>query len=123
MARPILETLAQLRRGALLPDFSDRMADLVKAVQMSGRGGSITLKLTVKPAGKGTVRNVVLEDEITVKAPAPDKEATIFFPTDDGSLVRNDPNQRELALSPVPDPLAGGAPVRVEEKTGEIHRV
>jgi len=135
MARPILETLGQLRRGLLLSDLSERMADLVKQVKATGRGGKLTLTLTVKPAGKGVVRNVVVEDEVALKLPAPDKEATIFFPTEDGSLSRSDPNQYPLPLAAVPaaaaaapavvnvPPGPGGPAVSVEVSTGEVVRL
>lgn len=110
--RPILETLREIRRGALLDDCAQALADVVSRVSQTGKPGSFTLKLTVKPAGRGSVRTVVLEDDVSTKLPGADKEVTIFFPTEDGGLSRSDPAQIPLALRGVET---------IDRSTGEIH--
>jgi hypothetical protein len=99
--RPIIDTLREIRHGAMLDEASGELAEVVKRVAETGKAGALTLRLTVKPAGRGSVRTVVIEDEVVAKLPAPDKEVTIFFPTEDGNLSRQDPTQLPLGLRPV----------------------
>jgi hypothetical protein len=112
--RPILETLREVRHGALLNEMADELAQVVKAVADSGKAGALVLKLTVRPAGKGSVRTVVMEDDLTAKMPTPNKEVTIFFPTEDGTLSRTDPAQMPLGLRPA------GPPPSIDPQTGEV---
>lgn len=101
MARPILETFREIRKGAFLDEAALRLQELVNAVTLTGKGGSLTLKLSVQPAGRGRVTTVVVGDQITLALPQPDREVTIFFPTPDGALSRSDPQQMPLGLAPV----------------------
>lgn len=108
--RPIVDTLRELRHGAMLDEASEEMAEVVKRVAETGKAGALLIKLTVKPAGRGMVRTVVIEDDVTSKLPEPDKEVTVFFPTSDGNLSRSDPSQMNLGLrsvDPVFDPETG----------------
>jgi len=109
--RPIVDTLREIRHGAMLDEAASELAEVVKRVAETGKAGALTLKLTVKPAGRGSVRTVVIEDEVQTKLPAPDKEVTVFFPTGDGNLSRQDPSQMDLGLRAVE---------RVDPETGEI---
>jgi hypothetical protein len=113
--RPILETLRDVRHGALLNEMADELARVVGAVAESGKAGALVLKLTVRPAGKGSVRTVLLEDDLVAKLPSPNKEVTIFFPTPDGGLSRSDPDQMPLGLRVAEPP----AP-KFDPQTGEI---
>lgn len=109
--RPIVDTLREIRRGAMLDEASEQLAEIVKRVAETGRAGAISLRLTVKPAGRGAVRTVVIEDDVSAKLPEPDKEVTVFFPTADGNLSRQDPTQMSLGLRTVE---------AVDPDTGEI---
>jgi hypothetical protein len=108
--RPIVDTLRELRHGAMLDEASEEMAEVVKRVAETGKAGALLIKLTVKPAGRGMVRTVVIEDDVSSKVPEPDKEVTVFFPTADGNLSRQDPAQMNLglrAVEPAFDPETG----------------
>lgn len=103
MARPILETLREIRRGAFLDEAAQGLQELVNRVTATGKGGTLTLKLSVSPAGRGSsVRTVLVLDNIAVNLPSPDREVTVFFPTPNGDLQRSDPAQMPLGLTPVP---------------------
>lgn len=108
--RPIVDTLRELRHGAMLDEASEQLAEVVKRVRETGKSGALTIRLTVKPAGRGAVRTVVIEDDVANKLPEPDKEVTVFFPTEDGNLSRQDPTQMNLglrAVEPAFDPETG----------------
>jgi hypothetical protein len=112
MPRPILETLREIRRGAFLDEAAEKLHELVSAVTASGKGGTLTLRLTVQPAGRGNaVRTVIVVDQITSNLPAPDREVTVFFPTEAGELSRSDPSQLPLGLRPVETPVQPVQPI------------
>jgi hypothetical protein len=116
-ARPILETLGQIRRGSMLDECAEKLQEVVAHVARYGKPAKLTISLTVKPASKGATRTVVVEDSVEAKLPKVDVEPTVFFPTVDGHLSRTDPSQMELGLRGVPAPGE-----RVDTQTGEIYR-
>lgn len=91
-------TIAQINAGGSADELSRHLAELVKAVKATGKGGSITYKLTVQPASRGEVVAVKLVDDINVKMPKLSRPESIFFSTDDGTLQRTDPRQEEMNL-------------------------
>jgi hypothetical protein len=99
-AGPFAATLQQIRKGELHAELGDSLRDLVAGVMTIGKPGSLTLKITVKPAAKNADM-VIVEDEITVKDPRPDRPASLFYATDEGGLTRHNPNQPELPLRQV----------------------
>lgn len=50
MPRPIIETLHHLEGGCFLDDAGDKLAEIVKAVDASGKPGKLTLTITVRKA-------------------------------------------------------------------------
>lgn len=104
VVRPFADFLRDVGKGACHDELSEKLNDLVTAVEETGKAGSITLTLTVKPMEKGNVNALLVSDAITVKKPTTPRKASVFFP-DGGNLVRNDPNQPELSgLRDVSDP-------------------
>lgn len=121
MARAIFDILREIRAGALLNEATDGLAELVRAVNDTGKGGEISIRLKLKTAGPGSV-TILVDAEVIKKIPEPDREVAFFFPTKDGSLTKQDPNQMALGLRPV---SADGEPSlaqreRVDTETGEI---
>ena len=101
--RPFLETLRELRNGATLDDLSEQMAALVAAVRDSNKSGSLTLKISIKPATRNDATTVLIDDEVVVKMPKAERSATIMFTTEDNSLSRDNPRQQKLNLRGVQD--------------------
>jgi hypothetical protein len=97
---PFAATLAEIRKGELHAEITDALRELVAGALEIGKPGTLTLKLTVRPAAKNA-EMVVIEDDLTVKAPRPDRPGSLFFATDDGSLSRHNPNQPELPFRSV----------------------
>ena len=91
--RTFAQTLSTLRSGELTDELDVTMRELVKAVDESGKVGTITLTLKLKPTKSGAIE---LADDIKCKMPQSDKVTTILFPTVEGNLQRNDPAQGEL---------------------------
>jgi hypothetical protein len=83
-------------------------------VKATGKAGSLTLSLKIKPPKKGGMAYLLIEDAISVKEPKLDKSDTVFFPIADNGLSRQDPSQSELPF--------GRQRTTVDGATGEILR-
>jgi hypothetical protein len=100
-SRPFAETLAELNSGAVSDEMSVKLADLVCAVQATGKKGSLTLTITIAPY-KGNSRTVEIAASTTVKKPVDHPHAGVFFAGTNGQLSRNDPQQPTLPLVDAP---------------------
>ena len=92
--------IAGQRDGDCLFEASEKLTELVQKVRDRLRPGEITLKIKISPANGAKV--VTITDEIIVKMPKEEKEATLMFTNEDGSLTRKNPDQKELVLREVP---------------------
>lgn len=103
--------LRNQRKGVLAAELSDKLAELTRAVCAYGKPGKLTLILKLAPAsGDGSALAVF--DEIEIKPPTAPKPNSIFFTTEDGQLLREDPAQKELELKVVP-PKATAEPIQI----------
>lgn len=97
-------TVRELRNGGTAEELEKALINLVAQVRATGRSGELTLKLKIKPASKGDVNVLMLEDDIKVKYPQLERGGSIFFADDHQKLYRSDPRQRELELKTVEIP-------------------
>ena len=107
--RPFADVLRDLARGRVHDELSDALWAVIGGVRETGKPGSITLKVSVKPMPKAEGM-VIVADSVTVKVPEGDRTESIFFVTRDGNLTREDPAQmqlplREVAANPPPTEL------------------
>lgn len=86
---PFHKWLENLRGGDATVEWADQMAEVVQAVRNTGKAGSLTITLEVKPGG----RTVKITDRLKSKLPTFDREQTIWFVDDEGQLFRHDPTQ------------------------------
>lgn len=93
--------LTNQRKGALLTDLSRALQEATQSVREHKKQAVITLKITIAPAN-GDASVVQVCDDITVKVPKKESQSTIFYPTDENTLSRKDPNQQEMELVAVP---------------------
>lgn len=87
--------LVALAKGRTHKDLSEQLAELVTAVNTTHKAGKLTLTLQVKPQ-KGVDGAVLVTAGIATNKPRFETPASIFYATDEGALVRNDPNQQSL---------------------------
>lgn len=106
MSRPFADVVRELAGGRIYDDLTTQLGEVVTAVLETGKVGDLSLKLSIKSNGEGSVR--VLAD-VKAKVPTATVGETLFFATSGGSLVRNDPRQPELPLREV---KAEQAPVK-----------
>jgi hypothetical protein len=89
--KPFNDTLVQLRYGALHDELTDKINEVVTAVDRTQKAGKLTLTLAFKP-GKGGQIEIV--DDIKATLPKEEKGASIMFATPEGNLQREDPRQK-----------------------------
>jgi hypothetical protein len=101
-----LSALQRHRGGKALEEASEHLAAIVAGVMATGRPGSLTLKLTIQPAGR-VANAVVMTDDLNPKIPAEKTPDSFWFADEHGQLCREDPRQRELRFTP--QAIPGGA--------------
>lgn len=98
---PFSQQLAFMQQGCLDADMAERLANVVKAVVETGKQGSVSLQLKVAVRRTKSGEQIQITPVASHKAPESPLGDTIMFPTADGDLLRDDPNQRNLDLKTV----------------------
>lgn len=93
--RPITDVLRDIRRGRAVEQATSLLAEIVRAVDETGKSGSVTMTLTVKPE-KGGGSQKTLSVSVSCKKPQMDIPEAVFFSDADGDLHRSDPTQTEM---------------------------
>lgn len=93
--RPFATFLMETNKGRSHEELSLGLQELVREVIRTGKPGSISYRVTVKPQ-PGNEQMVVVLDEIVRKVPRGERASSVFFVTDDNELVRNDPRQHSI---------------------------
>lgn len=106
--------LAQVRPRTDV-EAAETLRKVIEAVKATGKVGSITIRLDVKPAD-GLSDAVVVYDRIAQKVPEKTREGSMAFITKDGDLSRSDPSQMPL----FEDEDIRDASANVDPRTGEI---
>lgn len=84
--------LAPLAEGTLVPDYVNKLHEVVQAVTDTKSGGEIVLKIKIAHA-KGTVNQMMVHSEVISKPPIAPKPMSLFFASENGGLHRKDPRQ------------------------------
>lgn len=107
-------------------EMSDEMRSLVQKIKATGKAGSITLTISIKPMD-GDVSVLSVNDEIRVKAPEHTRKPALAWPDDDGNLSRSDPNTMPLfdedLRVPAEDRAGTIRTFDVDARTGEIKEI
>ena len=93
--RLITDILRDIRKGRPVEEATQALADIVRAVDETGKPGSVTITLHVKPNKHGGPEKQLIAE---IKAKRPVRAPAIFFSDRDGDLHRVDPNQEEMEL-------------------------
>lgn len=107
--RPFTDVLRDFRRGKVVDDLTEALAEVVKGVEETNKKGEITLKLVVQPQGKDD-NAMRVSAKVTSKVPRADLPDALFYADADGSLLRDDPTQSRMFADAE----------EVDPKTGEI---
>jgi hypothetical protein len=94
--RAFTDALKDIRNGASVVELGETLTGLVERVRATGKAGTLTYTLKVKPASKGDTDVLLLEDDIKVKLPVDTRGGTIYYADDNQQLTRKDPRQPSL---------------------------
>jgi len=97
--KPITETLRHVRSGLLITEASEQLAEVVRAVENTGKAGKLVIELQVKKLSRSGALEII--DKVTSKVPAEATLTTMMYPTPDGNLITEDPRQAKLDLKAV----------------------
>ncbi len=93
--RPITDILREIRKGKAVDLASQRMAEIVQAVDETNKPGELTITIKVKPE-KGGGSQKVIQVAVKAKIPEMDLPEGVFFSDEDGDLHRTDPAQSDI---------------------------
>lgn len=96
MSNNILETCRHIGGGTFIDQAGDKLAELIKAVNESGRAGKVELIIGVKKATRGGAMHIT--GKVRLTKPAEDPMEAMLFSDDDGRLLTEDPYQNKLDL-------------------------
>lgn len=94
--RPITDTLRHIGGGIFIDTASDKLAELVSAVDASGKSGKLVIEIACKKATRGGAMHIT--GKVTLKKPAEEPMEAMLFATPEGNLIADDPKQSKLDL-------------------------
>nr|WP_062336122.1 hypothetical protein [Herbidospora sakaeratensis] len=94
--RPFAAILQELDAGRVHDALSREMHTLVKAIQDTGKKGTLTLKVEVAPIAPGDTHVLTIKAGVSSAPPATSQPVSAFFVDGSGNLSRNDPRQLTL---------------------------
>ncbi len=101
--RLITDILRDIRKGRPVEEATQALADVVRAVDETGKKGSVTITLDVVPSKHGGPEKMLVCKIKTTK-PIADIAPAIFFSDEQGDLHRVDPNQDEMKFEDAAGP-------------------
>lgn len=97
--RPFAAVLAEYNNGRTAAELSEDLQAIVAAVKATGKKGTLTVQIVLTESKAAGALDMVVTKKTVM--PQPKQFSTIFYVDDADNLVRNDPRQTELDLSPV----------------------
>lgn len=91
-----MDLLREHRQGETHNELTEALRALTLAVAEERRAGTLTLKITIRPLAKGD--GVEVHAAVKLAAPEALPGVSIFYPTPEGSLQRQDPRQSSMEL-------------------------
>lgn len=98
MKRAFAEVIGEIAAGRVANDLTDALTEVTKAVEETGKAGTLTLKIKIDANGDAMV---TYDAEIVTKVPRAGYGKTMFFTDFEGGAHRRDPRQTELPLRTV----------------------
>lgn len=101
--------LAELNDGSTHAALTGDLQELFQQVKSTGRSGSLTLKIKIASASKGSgeVDKVTIAADRKLELPKPEQPSDFFWLTDDAEPTRQHPRQHSLDLREAQD-MRGG---------------
>lgn len=117
--RPFVDFLREVHGGRSANELARALHDLTLRVQDTRKKGTLTYVITLEPVKDVAGDALTVTDEIKLKLPEHNRGASLFWPNEDGNLVRTNPNQLQFESLEVVK-AADEVVERVDIETGEI---
>lgn len=100
--------LVDLNDGQTHAGLTSDLQELLQAVKSTGRTGSMTLKIKISSASKGSgeVDKITIVADRKLELPKPEQPQDFFWLTEDAEPTRQHPRQHALDLRDVRSPKA-----------------
>jgi hypothetical protein len=111
--------LAELNDGSTHAGLTGDLMELLQAVKSTGRTGSMTLKIKIASASKGSgdVDKITIMADRKLELPKPEQPQDFFWLTDEAEPTRQHPRQHNLDLRDAQDQRGGVRPA-AQQATG-----
>lgn len=107
--RPLHDNLTHVRveteSGDLLPvmDLAGaKFAELIAAVSAINKGGTLTMKIDIRPSTAGAL---AVKADVAIKKPKGLPAESLLWATPEGNLIHEDPRQKKLESKEQPAPV------------------
>lgn len=97
----IFAELSDLDEGNVQRDGDDALAEVIEAVKLHGKAGTVTLTMIVEPAFRDGQMGVLLAGKVGLKKPERKPEGSFRYIRKDGSLSKANPGQTRLPFNTV----------------------
>lgn len=98
-------TLGEISHGDLMDQSSEMLQQLAIAVRETGKKGTLTLTIEVKPRGRDCGQ-VEVSGQCVLKAPVSDIAPSMLFVSEDGQFFKDNPAQLKMDFADMPKPLS-----------------
>ena len=97
-ARPFMDFLREHGRGITHELLTEKLQELVGAVIETDKAGKMVFTISIKPMGRKDTGAFEVSALVDIRTPKPEPEVSIFYPTPENNLVRQDPRQQAMEL-------------------------
>lgn len=98
--KPFVAFINEVNDGQIHEKLTSALADVLRSVRDTGKKGSLTLKIDVKPGGKHAIDKVTIDHLVKVSLPEMETASDMFYLTEDADWSRQHPKQQALNLRP-----------------------
>lgn len=99
VVRPFADLLRELAGGKVHNELSEAMPEVLRAVDETGKTGTVTLKLSISHIAEG---QITVTADVAVKTPKFPSPSTFLFVDADFNATKSDPTQQAIpGLGPV----------------------
>ncbi len=99
------KTLGDISHGDLVDQSSELLQQLAIAVRDTGKKGTLTLTIEVKPRGRDCGQ-VEVSGACTIKAPVSDIAPSMLFVSEDGQFFKDNPAQLKMDFADLPKAIS-----------------
>lgn len=94
--RLFTDVLREIRKGVVVDAASEALNTVVRGVMETGKAGGVTVQINIAPPKTRGDNALVVTAKVVTKEPRDDLPEAIFFASEDGDLLREDPTQTRM---------------------------